>query len=114
MVLSNSGHDHLRNFCVFLQKKSHSPYAVAPTASAIHVLLAPEGCISGGLRGVLPMENPLRLGMSQQRWERDRGYRKVEQDGIRLRSGCAWTSQHKLHDSHVSLILPFEEPTTSA
>ena len=60
------------------------------------------------------MENPLRLGMSQQREERDQGYRKVEQEGIRRRLCCAWTSQHKLHDSHVSVILPFEEPMTSA
>ena len=39
---------------------------------------------------------------------------EVEQEGIHLRSCCAWTSQHKLHDSHVSVILPFEEPTNSA
>ena len=36
----------------------------------------------------------------------DQGYRKVEQEGIRRRLCCAWTSHHKLHDSHVSVILP--------
>ena len=60
------------------------------------------------------MENPLLLRMSQQRWERDQGYRKVEQEGVRHRSGCAWTTKHNLHYTHVSLILPFEEPMTCA
>ena len=55
-------------------------------------------------------EYPLLLQMSQQRRERDQGHRKVEQEGICRRLCCAWTSQHKLHDSHVSVILPFEEP----
>ena len=39
---------------------------------------------------------------------------EVEQEGIRRRLRCAWTSQHKLHDSHVSVSLPFEKPTNSA
>ena len=60
------------------------------------------------------MENPLLLRMSQQRRERDQGYRKVKQEGVRRRSGCEWTTKHKLHYTHVSLILPFEEPMTCA
>ena len=39
---------------------------------------------------------------------------EVEQEGIRRRLCCAWTSQHKLHDSHVSVSLAFEKPTNSA
>ena len=56
------------------------------------------------------MGSPLLLRMSQQRRERDQGYWKVEQEGVRRRSGCAWTTKHKLHYTHVSLIFPFEEP----
>ena len=52
VVLSNSGHDHIRNSFV-LEKKSRFPYKVAPCASAILVSLLPKACISGGLRSVL-------------------------------------------------------------
>ena len=87
---------------------------VTPSASVIFVFLEPEARILEGLRDVLPMENPLLLRMSQQRRERDQGYRKVEQEGVRRRSGCAWTTKHKLHHTHVSLVLPFEEPMICA
>ena len=60
------------------------------------------------------MENPLLLRMSQQRGEWDQGYRKIEQEGVRRRSCCAWTTKHKLYYTHVSLMLPFEEPMTCA
>ena len=53
---------------------------------------------------------PLLLRESQQRRERDQGYRKVKQEGVRCRSGSAWITKHKLHNTHVSLVLPFEEP----
>ena len=53
VVLPNSGHDYLWNFA-FSFTRSRAPYAVAASASAIHVLLASKGCISGGLRGFLP------------------------------------------------------------
>ena len=51
MVLSNSGHDHIRSP---LEKKSRNPYMVAPSALVSLV------CCVEGLFGVLSMEDPLR------------------------------------------------------
>ena len=78
----------------FLLNKLRCSYAVAPSASVIFVFLELEARILKDLRDVLQMGNSHLLRMSQQRRERDQGYRKVElrQESVRRRSGCAWTS----------------------
>ena len=98
VVLPNSGHDHLRIFCVFFEKKSRFPYAVAASASVIHVLLASQGCISGGLRGFLPKNTPLLLQMFQQRRDRDQGWNRMasvaDRDARGLNSICYTTRMY--------------------
>ena len=48
----------------FLLNKLRFSYVVAPSASVIFVFLESEARILEGLRGILPIENPLLLRMS--------------------------------------------------
>ena len=106
MILSNSRHDHNRNFVVLFRKKLRNSYAVAPGAPAIVFFsLCPRAGIWQRLRCVLPVENPLLANMSQQRTERNQfkdfgGVRR----GKTSVADRAWISKPKLHDTHVSLI----------